>query len=164
VQETASGVKLPDLFALDLEQGGAPIPVVATRASESRGVLSPDGSLIAYRSDTSGRQEIYLQPFPSGAGRWQVSRAGGNFPRWSPAGDRLFYVEEGDDPTEPRRLMSVAVRSEPTLSLGVPELLFECKGFYVTDYDPVHRRFLAVVRIDEGERVDHPLRLTLDWN
>jgi len=157
-------VRQHDVFAQDLERGGAPLAVVDTPAKETRAVLSPDGRWIAYRSDTSGRMEIYVQPFPSGSGRWQVSSAGGNFPRWSPAGDRLFYVEEHERGTASDRMMAVSVETEPELALGVPEPIFERpRSFYVTDYDPAHHRFLAVVHEEEGEEVANPLRLTLDW-
>ena len=64
-------------------------------ADERLGRLSPDGKWLAYESDESGRQfEIYVRPFPDvGARREQISVDGGRFPRWSPAGNELFYVD-----------------------------------------------------------------------
>ncbi|HLF24071.1 MAG TPA: hypothetical protein VI565_09140, partial [Burkholderiales bacterium] len=54
--------------------------------------ISPDGKWIAYRSSESGRDEVYLKPFPSLDARFQVSLAGGLQPVWSPDGRRLYYL------------------------------------------------------------------------
>ena len=71
-------------------------PLLHTTFSESDGAMSPDNRWIAYTSSESGRSEIYIRPFPSGGGRWQVSDAGGGFPRWSRDGKELFYrVDDG---------------------------------------------------------------------
>jgi hypothetical protein len=61
--------------------------------------------------------------------------------------------------------MSVSFQAAPAPELGVPELLLErTDDFYVTDYDPENRRFLAVVHRDLVQEVAHPLRLTFDWH
>ena len=57
--------------------------------------VSPNGRWIAYSSGVTGRQEIYVQSFPSGAGKVQLSADGGTEPRWSPDGHRLFYRGKG---------------------------------------------------------------------
>ncbi len=54
-----------------------PVSYVVTPASENQGVLSPDGRYLAYRSNELGRYEVYVRPFPSGPGKWQVSTDGG---------------------------------------------------------------------------------------
>lgn len=56
------------------------------------GRFSPDGRWLAYTSDESGRAEVYVTPFPSGASKWQVSVAGGSSPRWRRDGKELFYL------------------------------------------------------------------------
>src|SRR5262249_32518692 len=68
-----------------------PFPVVQTEANETAGTLSPDGRWLAYASDVSGQFEIYVQSFPEGAGKRQVSTGGGNGPRWRQDGSELFY-------------------------------------------------------------------------
>jgi len=55
--------------------------------------LSPDGRFVAYISDESGRQEIYVQSFPDGAAKWPVSANSGVQPLWSKDGNELFYVQ-----------------------------------------------------------------------
>jgi len=76
--------------------------------------VSPDGRHIAYASSETGRWEIYLRPFPTGDGRWQVSVDGGMWPHWSRSGDRLFFAQ-GDD------LMEVALTTVPAPRLGQPQ-------------------------------------------
>jgi len=79
-------------------------------------VVSPDGRSIAYVSLESGRQEVYLRPYPDG-GRIQVSNNGGREAAWSRDGNELTY-REGD------RFLSVAVRSTPQHSVSSPTPLF----------------------------------------
>ncbi len=85
-------------------------------------VISPDGKWLAYQSNESGREEIYVRPFPEvEKGRSQVSTNGGNSPLWSPDGRELFY-RNGD------ATMAVAVESEPVFTPENPEVLF--RGAY----------------------------------
>jgi Tol biopolymer transport system component len=81
-----------DVMGLPL-QGGAPFEVVRTNFNESAAQFSPDAKWIAYRSDKSGRSEVYVQPFPLGQGiERMISSGGGAQPRWSRDGRELFYV------------------------------------------------------------------------
>jgi hypothetical protein len=57
--------------------------------------FSPDGRWLAYNSDSSGRQEIYVTPLPPTAERWQVSAAGGVQARWRRDGRELYYIAPG---------------------------------------------------------------------
>ena len=64
---------------------------VARKGLTAEPALSPDGTYVAYQSNESGRYEVYVRPFPSGAGQWQVSVGGGGEARWSPKGDKLWF-------------------------------------------------------------------------
>ena len=94
-----------------------------TSNSENGGVFSPDGKWIAYVSDLSGWDEVYVKPFSAGGSRIQVSVHGGIEPLWSPDGKEIFYREYD-------KLMVVSVENGPSLILGSPQLLFE--GSYKT--------------------------------
>jgi serine/threonine-protein kinase len=59
--------------------------------SEFQAAFSPDGRWLAYTSDESGRNEVYVRPFPGPGGKWQVSTAGGRLPTWSRSRRELFY-------------------------------------------------------------------------
>ena len=110
-----------DLLYLKCEDeaiGCEEVPFLQTPSDESLGQLSPDGRLIAYCSDESGRKEVYVRRFPQGADKWQVSFNGGAQPRWSRDGQEMFYVEE-------KTLIVVSVQTSPNFSVGSSERLFE---------------------------------------
>ena len=73
------------------ERDSEPAPFLATSANEGGASVSPDGRSLVYVSDQSGRREVYLQPFPAGGERVQVSTHGGNEPRWSRDGSELYF-------------------------------------------------------------------------
>jgi Tol biopolymer transport system component len=75
----------------DHPKPGKPEPFLRTSADERVPAFSPDGHWIAYRSDESGRSEIYVLPFPGGGGKWQISTGGGLYGIWSNNGRELFY-------------------------------------------------------------------------
>ena len=84
--------------------------------------VSPDGRWVAYGSNESGRDEIYVRPFPNtDDGRWQVSLAGGDRPEWSHNGRELFYLASASaGATSEVTIMTVPIRSGPTFSAGAP--------------------------------------------
>jgi hypothetical protein len=79
--------------------------------------LPPNQKWFAYASDESGASQIYVSKFPSGAGKWQVTVAGGNHPRWSRDGKELFYVYQN-------RLHRVAFEDASGPEFGQPQVLF----------------------------------------
>jgi Tol biopolymer transport system component len=96
-----------------------PIPLVYGSFNCQQAQFSPDGKLLAYRSTESGRDEIYVQPFPPTGVKWQVSSAGGSEEFWGADGKQLFYVS-GD------KLMVVPViMLGGKFEAGVPKPLFE---------------------------------------
>ena len=105
-----------------------PVKFQGTQAVESQGQLSPDGHWLAYLSNESGQEEVYVRPFPTGPGRWKVSAGHGlsREPRWRRDGKELFFVESG----VPQRLMSVPVQSssDRDFHVGVPQAMFEFLG------------------------------------
>src|SRR5262245_729535 len=88
VQDGKSG---GDLWLLPMEGDRKPVQLIVTMFNETHAQISPDGKWIAYASNLTGRNEIYVQPFPSGTGRWQISNQGGDWPRWRRDGKELFY-------------------------------------------------------------------------
>jgi serine/threonine-protein kinase len=90
-----------DIWTLPIEydgtglHAGKPEPFLQTPFSEMAPAFSPDGRWLAYQSNESGNYEVYVRPFPGGAGRRQISNDGGRFPRWSHSGRELLY--QADD-------------------------------------------------------------------
>ena len=96
-----------------------PQPFLATPAFEAHARFSPDGKWIAYVSDALGRAEVFVQPFPAGAGRWQISTTGGDEPIWRRDGKELFYLALDG------RIMAVPLHAEGgRLQAGAPQALF----------------------------------------
>jgi Tol biopolymer transport system component len=88
VKDTKTG---GDIWVLPMDGEKKPEPLIATMFNETHAQVSPDGKWIAYTSNSTGRNEIYVQPFPSGTGRWQISNKGGDWPRWRRDSKELFY-------------------------------------------------------------------------
>ena len=108
-----------DLWVLPLFGDRKPQPFLVTPANEAMGKLSPDGKCIAYASDALGPVEVFVQPFPKGPGRWQVSTKGGYEPLWRRDGRELFYLSAD------QRVMSVVTRSHAgRFEADVPRPLF----------------------------------------
>lgn len=162
--EKNSGAKTRfDLWVLPITGDPTPFPYLETEFLETHAQFSPDGRWVAYTSDESGRAEVYIQSFPIGNGKWQVSTAGGDQSQWSADGKELFYI--GAD----RNLMAVSIVGSTTLEIGRPEVLFLTNTPLtgITDdrnnYVPAHdgRRFL-VNTLDET-RSAQPLTFVLNW-
>jgi eukaryotic-like serine/threonine-protein kinase len=84
------GGPLRQILALPLEVEHKPSVIVERGTA---GKISPDGRWLAYQSAESGRTEIYVMPFGSGQGKWQVSANGGSRPQWSKDGKELYYMD-----------------------------------------------------------------------
>ena len=129
------------MLALDGDRRAAPL--VATTFSERNADLSADGRWMAYRSNESGRNEVYVRPFPGvDSGRWQVSTGGGTDPRWAPDSRELFYVNaEG-------RIVAVPVQPGPGFVAGNPQVVVD--GSFTTTIPGLIGRLYDVSR--DGQR------------
>src|SRR5438128_2297784 len=129
----------------------APVPVVATTFTEMSPAFSPNGRWLAYTSNETGADEIYVVPFPNtGAGKRAISAGGGTEPLWSHRGNELFYRDASGD------LVAVEVHTNPTFSLGRSVALFPAAGFSSLRFIPQYavalddRRFLMIRPLQTG--------------
>ena len=155
-QRTSSGVH--NLWLLP--QDGEPSPLLETPFDKRAPRFSPDGRWLAYQSYASGRNEIYVQPFPGPGQRELLSSDGGTEPMWSLDGRELFY-RQGN------QMMVVPIEIEPAFRAGRAQPLFDAGRFpsgggFFTNYDvsPDGQRFLMI----EGEGNSGPARLHLVLN
>jgi Tol biopolymer transport system component len=130
-----------DLWLLPVGGDRTPVPFLQTPFDESDAQFSPDGRWVAYSSDQSGRREVYVDTFPAGRGRWQISVRGGRFPRWRRDGREIFYLGAGN------ALMSATVEIAGSMPrFGAPARLFDLEPGPAEGYPyeaPDGRRFLV---------------------
>ncbi|MGA9882468.1 MAG: protein kinase [Candidatus Acidiferrales bacterium] len=158
-----------DIWALPLQGDRKPFPFLRTKSNELGGHFSMDGHWVAYVSDESGRDEIYVRPFSpdsnvadaSGAGaKWQVSYGGGQAPQWSTDGKELYYL------TPDWKVMEVDVTTSPNFRAGTPKLLFQAPqqfrasaGAYTAD----GKKFLFLAPTAKGSQAQAPFNVVLNW-
>jgi protease II len=146
-----------------MKGGGKPFPYIQAPFDQGHGQFSPDGRFVAYTSNESGREEVYVQTFPRLTGKWQISTAGGDQPYWRADGRELFYMRLD------RTLMSVDVKAGAGFEAALPVVLFETRSqtvamassrnHYVVSDDG--QRFLVNTIVD---RVNHaPIQVVLNW-
>jgi serine/threonine-protein kinase len=119
------------------------------------GMVSPDGRWLAYQSNESGKNEVYVTGFPEPAGKWQISTDGADSGAlWAPAGNEIFY-KHGN------KILRVALQTAGTISASRPTVLFE--GEYVGgSLSPDGKRFLMVKDDAAVSSPDH-LNIVLNW-
>jgi Tol biopolymer transport system component len=157
-----------DLWAHNPAAGvGEPLPF-NTAFNESLGVVSPDNRWIAYVTDASGRDEVWVASFPDGKTRRQVSVDGGTSPQWGEGSREVVFVAPD------RRLMTAAFdRAEAGAVVGTPRALFQFENlveedrtlFFATRNNYVAtsngRRFLAAIRARDPNAP--PITVVVNW-
>jgi Tol biopolymer transport system component len=129
----------------------------------ANGQFSPDGKWVAYASNETGKWEIYVTSFPEAQGRWQISTAGGEQPRWRGDGKELFFVSSDS------KIMAVPVSTGAKFDAGVPVALFQAtprqqissRDQFVYDVSRDGQRFLILTRVKEAET--QPMTVILNW-
>ncbi len=139
-------------------------PLVQSKWNVQNAQFSPDGRWVAYASNETGSMEIYVSPFPSADGKWQVSTAGGQEPRWREDGKELFYVSADG------KMMAEPVTTGANFKSGSPVALFQTQrrqpvsSFAVFSYDVRSDglRFLIATKRDEATVA--PPSVLLNWS
>ncbi len=137
-------------------------PFLKASYEETAPKFSPDGKWLAYCSDESGRWEIYVQPYPSPGGKWEISTDGGQEPVWNPRGGELFYHSGS-------KLMAVDIETESGFSADKPRMLFE--GPYLPtvvtspyyDVSPDGQWFLMLKPIESQAAAPTEINIVLNW-
>ena len=151
-----------DLWLLPLFGDQKPFPFLQTEASERQARFSPNGRWIAYVSDESGTNEIYVQPFPASGGKWQVSTNGGYHMAWAHNGKELFYISND------KKMMAVEIKGEgATFERGTPKALFDRRiasfntplGQFAVSADD--QKFIVANSVAENSSA--PITVVLNW-
>jgi serine/threonine-protein kinase len=150
-----------DIWMRSADRSAQPTPLIVTKFNERSPQISPDGQWLAYLSDQSGNDQVYVTPFPTGGRVIPVSTAGGREPVWSRDGRELFF-RVGEE------MWGVAVSGGTAFSVGKPRLLFKARfdldpnqvGHANYDVSPDGQRFLMVRTAQSGSA---PLTLVQNW-
>lgn len=154
---TLSKQAASDLWILPFTGDRKPYPFLETPANEGNGRLSPDDRWLAYQSDESGANEIYVIAFPGKEGKWQISTQGGSRPLWSRDGKELFYIAAD------QKMMVVSVKAGAGFEHGTPAPLFETRTWTLPRYDVSldGRRFLMVSPV--GQDSSASMNVMVNW-
>jgi len=135
-----------------------PVPYVPADADHRDGRFSPDGHFVAYTSDESSTPQVYVETFPAGGGKWQISTSGGTNPRWRGDGRELYYLSPGAE------LMAAAITPAPRFAPETPVKLFDTWiRSYLANFDvsPDGQRFLILAPGEDF--VPTPMNILINW-
>ncbi|MCI0415897.1 hypothetical protein L0222_24235 [bacterium] len=119
--------------------------------------MSPDGRWLAYVSDESGNQEVYVRPFPSLDRKWQISSSGGNAPHWRDDGREILFL----GPDLSVQTAEIKIENDK-LEASSPVLLFTSKRpLLALASSPDHNR--SLVSVVPGDARSEPIRMMLGW-
>jgi serine/threonine protein kinase len=149
------------VWVLPLKGSRKPYPFVETQFNAQMGKFSPDGRWIAYVSNDSGKDEVYVVPFPGPGGREQVSTGGGTQPRWRRDGRELFYLSP-----ETKMMGAEVTAGVKDFHVGAVRALFTLSGLggvpgYLYDVTEDGQKFIAVQDMEHTSTV--PLTLVVNW-
>jgi eukaryotic-like serine/threonine-protein kinase len=143
-----------DLWALPLVGNKKPLEVAHTAFNEDSGRFSPEGRWVAYQSNETGRNEIYVQPFPGPGGKKQITSGGGTSPQWGRDGRELFFL------TPDRSLAAAPITMNGSaIEADKPVVLFTLppESAYAASRDG--QRFLVSKIVKEAS----PITILLNW-
>jgi eukaryotic-like serine/threonine-protein kinase len=145
-----------DLWVLPLMGDAKPYPLMQTESFEDSGAFSPDGHWVAFGSNETGRNEIYVTSFEHPGEKWRISTDGGFNPRWRHDGRELFFLSADN------QLMSVEIKPGAAFASGTPAALFKTDPL-TSDYDTAAdgQRFAFVVSAPGVQRL--PFAVDTDW-
>jgi Tol biopolymer transport system component len=151
-----------DLWFLPLDGDRKPFPYLATEFRETNAQFSPDGKWMAYRSNESGKDEVYVQPVPATGAKFQISISGGGRPRWRRDGKELFY-ESIDG-----KLIAVPIKVGVNIEAGVPMPLFDFPnplegGVHQFYYQPTADGQRFLVNAPTVQTSSAPVTVVINW-
>jgi serine/threonine-protein kinase len=152
---------------LVMRAGEEPVTVVATPSEDKAPRLSADARYLAYATDTSGKDEVYVRTCPPcrpdlelPEQRWRLSDNGGTAPVWSRDNSEIFYFEG-------RKMMAVRVRTEPGFDFDPPTVLFEsdhvADQFGNPNYDVGPDGRFIMIRGGGKEASRHRINVVVNW-
>jgi len=157
-----------DIKLLSLDDTEKITPLVGTRFGERMPDLSPDGRWLAYVSDETGRNEVYVRAFPALGDKRRLSADGGVQPAWSPDGQKLIYLGRPSPDSPVVKVIELNAAPGPRLTMGPPHPLFETRegsslSMRAYDLTADAKRFVFVHPIDAEPTAPREIFLVQNW-
>lgn len=153
-----TGKETSDDIWLYTREGEPPLrPLLQGKDEETSPKISPDGRWMAYVSNESGEDAVFIKPFPTGEGKWRVSNGKGTQPRWSSDGKRLYFAREDN-------IMATSVTTGvggQAVTIGREEQVMTTTGLTGFDVSP-NGRTVAVAQLGVGTIPDK-LHIVVNW-
>jgi hypothetical protein len=138
----------------DHPKPGQPQRYLQDSGIDGRASFSPDGRWVAYVSSESGRQEVYVRPFPGPGGRWPISNNGGTDPKWSKSGTQLFY----NGPPNSIQVVDYTAKGESFMAQKPrPWSTAQIPGVGIFDPMPDGKRLVAALATEERAEAPRPV-------
>ena len=151
-----------DLWALPLTGDREPVPILEGPSQETNARFAPDPRWIAFQSNESGIQEVYVMPFPGPGRKTSISAGGGSVPRWRSDGSEIFYLSDGN------QLMAAPVTvTGDRVEVGEVRALFDVRlggrrSFgYFYDVSADGQRFL--INTTDQQVTPAPITVIVNW-
>lgn len=147
-----------DIAVIRMKNEKKPVPFLQTPFMEFSARFSPDGQMLAYTSNETGQEEVFLRPFPGPGTALKISTTGGNFPVWSHDGRELYYTSPDN-----KTMIATILQKGPAIEVEIVKALFQRSPF-MRELEPFPdgARFL-VNRVIEPKETD-PITIVVNWD
>jgi len=149
-----------DLTVLRITGKAEPTPILHSRFDERYGQLSPDGRFLAYVSNETGRDEVYVISFPDISGKWPISSRGGTKPRWGHDGGEIFFIDPGGQLMSARTTLRPRFESESVRPLFAMQPALTDGWTYAVSKSG--DRFLVMQPVEDAQSTS--VTVVLNWS
>jgi serine/threonine protein kinase len=149
-----------DIWGVSLDSARTTRPVLETPFTEFNPRVSPNGRWLSYESAESGRSELYIVPYPTGEGRWQITSGGADASSWNREGSEIFYFEAG-------KFIARSLKGTTSVEPGASRVVADfgkASDLRLVDgtFDPVNTRW-AMIRELPGASAPKSLNVVTGW-
>lgn len=158
IRRVTGGPNGTDLWVMPLTGEQKPYPYLATHYNESYARISPDVHWLAYSSNESGRDEVYVSTFPVGGSKWQISNGGGNYPIWSKDGKQIYYRSPDN-----HLMVAPVTFTNASVQPGAPRELFIFNPVLTFACIDVTRNGRFLINSATQQATSAPISFTENW-
>jgi len=154
------------IWVYDVASSQRPTLWLSTPVAVVQPMWSADGRWLAYTSNATGRNEVYIRPYPGPGDAIMISTEGGSSPAWNPNGHELFYVQSGS----PDRMMAARfaapgrpMKAEALFPIASGNLVIGNAIYTPYAVAPDGQRFYAVRRLSRSSTPAADIQVVFNW-